>query len=106
MTRRAEARGMRVNTSKTTMICINDAMSYKAEAYVEDSEGGRIQSGPSMKILGFHFYNRPTMHAHVQALQKRFRRQYWTLYHLRKAGFTDDQKAASQGPEGHLWAVS
>ena len=93
VTRRAEERGMRVNTSKTAMTCISDAMSYKAEAYIEDADGGQIRSGPTMKVLGFHFSDRPTMHAHVQALQKRFRRQYWTLYHLRKAGFTNDELA-------------
>ena len=73
---------MKVNTSKTSMICFSDAMSYGAEAFIYDADGNRIDSGPTMKILGFHFSDKPTMHAHVQALQKRFKRQYWTLYHL------------------------
>ena len=46
-----------------------------------------------MKILGFHFPSKPTMHAHVGALQKRFRRQYWTLYHLKRAGFKEEELA-------------
>ena len=46
-----------------------------------------------MKILGFHLSNRPGVHAHVAALCKRMRRQYWVLYHLRKAGFSDEDLA-------------
>ena len=61
---------MKVNTTKTAMACISDAMSYQAEAYIKDWEGNIIESGGSMKILGFFFSDRPTMRAHVQALQK------------------------------------
>ena len=82
---------MKVNTAKTSMACISDAVSYQAEAYIKDWEGNTITSGDSMKILGFHFSNRPTMHAQVRALQKRFRRQYWTLYHLKRAGFNEEE---------------
>ena len=84
---------MVVNSRKTSMLSISDAMSYKAAAFLEDAEGNRIESGDSMKILGFHFGSRPTMHAHVGALQKRFRRQYWTLFHLKRAGFTENELA-------------
>ena len=31
------------------------------------------------------------MHAHVMALQKRFRRLYWTLFHLKWAGFSEKE---------------
>ena len=84
---------MKVNTGKTAMICISDAMSYNAEAFIRDDEGNRIDSGPTMKILGFNFSDRPTMHAHVEALRKRFRRQYWMIFHLKKAGFTEEELA-------------
>ena len=33
------------------------------------------------------------MHAHVEALRKRFRRQYWTLFYLQRAGFTKPELA-------------
>ena len=46
-----------------------------------------------MKVLGFHLSDRPGMRAHVDTLKKRFRRQYWTLYHLKTAGFTQDELA-------------
>ena len=75
------------------MVAISDAMSYKAEAFILDSGLEKVQTGPSMKVLGFHFSDKPTMHAHVNALIKRFRRQYWTIFHLKKAGFTEDELA-------------
>ena len=50
-----------------------------------------VCSGDSLKVLGFHFSRRPTVHAHVEALRKRFRRQYWILFHLRKAGFSEEE---------------
>ena len=33
------------------------------------------------------------MHAHVEALRKKFRRSYWTIYHLSKTGFTKEELA-------------
>ena len=46
-----------------------------------------------MKILGYHLSDRYGAHAHVKALGKRMRRQYWVLYHLRRAGFKDHELA-------------
>ena len=40
-TRRAEERGMRVNTSKTSMICVSNAMSYQAEAFIKEVQYGQ-----------------------------------------------------------------
>ena len=57
--RRSEERGMRVNESKTAMICISGAQSYAAEAYIEDASGKRIATGDKMKVLGFHLSSRP-----------------------------------------------
>ena len=93
ITRRAARRGMKVNSSKTAMLCISDTMSYEAKAFIEDEEGQSIATGDTMKVLGFHFSRRPTMHGHVDAIRKRFRRKYWSLYHSRNAGFTEDELA-------------
>ena len=75
------------------MICLSDATSYKAQAHITSSDGDTIRSGDSLKVLGFHFSSKPTVHAHVEALRKRFRRQYWCLFHLRKVGFSDEELA-------------
>ena len=74
ITGRVEQRGMKVNTAKTAMLCMSDASSYEAASYINGANGERISSGDSLKVLGFHFSKRPTVHAHVEALRKRFRR--------------------------------
>ena len=84
---------MKVNSAKTAMLCLSDATSYSASAHIYSSDGNEIRSGDTLKVLGFHFSSRPTVHAHVEALRKRFRRKYWIFYHLRKAGFTEEELA-------------
>ena len=49
--RTAQERGMKVNASKTAMVCISDAQSYIAGAFFRDTEGNEIRSGGTMKVL-------------------------------------------------------
>ena len=90
VTRRAESIGMKVNSNKTSVLCISDALSFTAEGFIEDG-GLRLTSGDSMKLLGFHFSAQPTVSAHLMALRRRFRSRYWVLRHLRSAGFTNEE---------------
>ena len=90
---RATARGMVVNSGKTKVLCISDAQTYKAVSFLLDGDGCRLESGETMKILGFHFNSRPSCHAHVEALRKRMREKVWVLRHLGKAGFNQDELA-------------
>ena len=90
---KAEGRGMVVNKGKTKILCISDAQTYKAESFLLDSEGTEIQSGRSLKVLGFHMDSRPSAHAHVAALRTRMRDTVWILRHLRLAGFTQEELA-------------
>ena len=85
--REAERKGMKVNAGKTNMICISDSLTFKAACYIEDSDGVRIDSSPKMKVLGFHFSERPTVEAYIAVLTRRFRERYWTLRHLKHNGF-------------------
>ena len=80
---------MRVNESKTAMVLMSGAQSYKARSHIFAANGDRISAGQDMKILGFHVSNMLNANAHVTALSKRIRSKYWVLYHLKKAGFTD-----------------
>ena len=84
---RAEERGMVVNHKKTQLLCVSDALSYKAAAFIEDRDGLKLSSGGRLKVLGFHFDTRPTCHAHVEAMQKRMRERVWILRHLKFSGF-------------------
>ena len=91
ITRRATSRGMVVNTKKTGMLVISGAQSYKPEAHIFDSDGTRIDSGDSLKMLGFHFSGQSNVHAHIKILCRRFRQQMWVLTHLCRFGFSEEE---------------
>ena len=84
---------MKVNGSKTAMVCVSGAQSYHARSHVYQASGEKVESGPSIKVLGFHFSSSPTVHAHMAALSKRIRSKYWVLYHLGRAGFSEEELA-------------
>ena len=90
---RAESRGMVVNKAKTKVLCVSDALTYRAETYILDPDGNEIRSGNNIKILGFYMDSRPTCHAHVRALQLRMRETTWVLRHLKLAGFSEPELA-------------
>ena len=85
---KAEEIGMVVNTKKTKLLTISDALHYRPKAHIFDTDGTKISSGDSMNILGFHLSDRPGVHAHVSYIIKKMRQRYWSLYHLRRVGFT------------------
>ena len=87
----AESIGMKVNSSKTNMLCISDAMSFSAQAHIFSMQGERLNSSQSLKLLGFHFGERPTVQEHVAAVRRKFRGRYWLLIHLGKNGFTESE---------------
>ena len=89
--RKAESKGMKVNAAKTAMLCLSGAQSYSARSHIFSSDGAEVNSGPKIKVLGFHFSSSPTAHVHVEALGKRIRGRYWVLYHLKKAGFNEEE---------------
>ena len=91
ITGNAMARGMLVNTKKTNLLCISDSLSYTPSTYIEDTDGTVIESGQSMKVLGFHFSTKPTVHLHVEQTIKKIRRRYWTLRHLSKFGMSTEE---------------
>lgn len=70
---KAESRGMVVNNAKTKVLCVSDAQTYEAAAYLKDDNDVVVSSSGSMKVLGFHLEARPSCHAHVKALQLRMR---------------------------------
>ena len=92
--RNAEKKGMKVNTNKTNMICISDSQNFKIGSYFFDAEGQRIDSSKTMKVLGWHFSDRPCVDAQVEVMVRRFRERYWTLRHLKHNGFNNEELVA------------
>lgn len=70
----AKHTGVIVNSNKTNLLCISDSLNFLPETYIVDNERNVIKSTDSMKLLGFHFTNRPTASAHVDAVCKKIRR--------------------------------
>ena len=91
--RKATSRGMKVYSDKTSLLVISDSLASTSSAYIQDSDGVRLGSGDTLKMLGFHFDSKPNVSAHVAALKKRFRQRTWVLNHLRHAGFNQDELA-------------
>ena len=87
----AKDKGMLVNSSKTNMICISDALNYTPVASFTDSTGNEITSGTELKVLGFSLSNRPGVALHVKETCKKLRRKYWMLRHLKKVGFNNQE---------------
>ena len=77
MSGKAESKGMRVNTLKTNVLCVSDAMSFTPVAYIE-AGGEELASKPGskFKLLGFIMSDRPTVRAHVDSILKKFRQRY------------------------------
>ena len=84
---------MKVNTVKTKMLCISDAMSFLPASYI-NTEGRRVASGgreDSMKLLGLHVSNCPEVLAHVKALQNKFWLRFWVIIPLWTFGFSEEE---------------
>ena len=91
ITRIAESLGMKVNASKTMVLCVSDSRTYKAAAYVRDCQGNDIEAIDSLKILGLHFSSKPDMSAQVEAICRKFRSRVWILRHLHHNGFSEEE---------------
>ena len=89
--RRVCAKGMKVNSKKTNLLCISDAQNFVTQAFFVDNEGNTIESSNTMKVLGFHFSERPNMDTHVAVMKRRFRERYWILVHLQNNGFKEEE---------------
>ena len=73
---------MVVNSNKTKLLTVSDALNYRPKAYIMDENNNKIESGNSMNILGFHLSDRPDVNEHVRQVVKKMKMRYWTLYHL------------------------
>ena len=82
---RADDIGMKVNCSKTQMLCFSSDNGYSTSAQIEVG-GEVIKSTDTMKLLGFMLGTAPGVSAHVAHLLAKFRGKFWSLIHLRQAG--------------------
>ena len=72
----------------------SDASNYDPVAFIRTSENSIIESDPppaTMKVLGFIFSNSPTAREHIVNVRKKFRQRFWTLWNLKRNGFTEEE---------------
>ena len=89
ISKQAKQQGLFVNSKKTTLLTISNAVSYNARSHIYDSEQQRIDCEPTLKMLRFIFNQQADVTDQVQTLCKRFRARTWALRHLRKAGLSE-----------------
>ena len=80
---------MKVNQSKTQMLCISASLHEDTTAYIRPRVMNAIKetaSEESLKIVGFHFNSRPTVNYHVNKMCVKFRSCLWSLSKLKTAG--------------------
>ena len=66
--RLAELMGMKVNSSKTMVLCVSDSRTYEASAFIKKAEGNIISSVTKLQILGMHFSDKPNMAVQVDSI--------------------------------------
>ena len=77
--------GLKVNSSKTQILCISSATTTNSKSYI-NFEGKRIDSGKNLKILGFNFNEYPSVRHHIEIMLNTARLRLWTLRFLKKSG--------------------
>ena len=87
ITGNAKKKGMKINTDKTGLICISDALHYRPETYFA-AGAELIESKSSLKVLGYHFSSKPDARAQADSVKKKIRQRYWSLTHLSDLGFS------------------
>ena len=86
---RATAKDMKVNPSKTNLLCVSDSLNYLPQTFFTTSDGTRVENGEEMKLLGFMFSSRPTVALHVAMVCRKIRQKSWCLRHLKKLGMSE-----------------
>jgi hypothetical protein len=78
--------GMKINDGKTQLLCVMPDNKQGVAASIKINEK-TIQSGQSLKILGFVFGKKLNASEHVKYIQSRVADQMWILRKLKKAGW-------------------
>ena len=90
ITKKATEIGMKVNCKKTQLLMISPPNGSINKCHINIGEQ-RITSDSELKLLGFVFGSDANVSAHVESIKRKFRSRFWSLIHLRRAGFKGDQ---------------
>ena len=87
--RRASDIGMVVNNEKTQLLCISHG-GDNMKTYVRTEENERIESGTSLKILGFYYGEKPDVSLNTHMMTRKFSSDLWSMRFLKRAGMQAD----------------
>ena len=79
---------MKVNSKKTQMLCVHANYNNEISTYIR-SEQGEIESGKTLKILGFNFSNEPNANVHVMGVIDKLYGKLWTLRFLKRSSMSE-----------------
>ena len=83
-------KGMIINASKTSLMCMSAAKSFKAKVRVS-LEGESVMSNDKLKILGVTLDSDVSFRSHVETIATKCRAKSWVLGRLRKKGLKEDK---------------
>ena len=90
ITANAEAMGMRVNQNKTQLLCTTTAINAEVRSFIRTTEGQILESGDTLKTVGFTFGRRPGAAEHVKQLRRKIGARAGVIRHLRKIGIPSE----------------
>ena len=85
----AQKIGMSVNPHKTQLLCTSTAINSDIRSHIY-TEAGRIDSGDTLKTVGFIFDRRPGAAEHIKAMRRKFGTRAGMLRHLKKIGIEEE----------------
>ena len=88
VTKKAEERGMIVNDSKTGIMCVSGATSFKAGVKLS-GRSGEIVGSKTLKCLGVTIDSDCSFKSHVKNLAAKIRSKTWTLSRLKRLGMSE-----------------
>ena len=68
------------------MVCITSSNSMKVNTFIRKSgSGNKVLPSDGIKILGFHFSNRPSVDKHIEETLLKGKKRLWLLINLKRA---------------------
>ena len=77
------ALGMKINPHKTQMVCMSASTEFEVSSYIRIGEEV-VESGDTLKIVGFHFGKHPNINLHFENMKKKFYARVWAIRNLKK----------------------
>ena len=90
--RRAEAKGLEINSKKTQILSVSSAYyDTKAELSTNEAQNEIVSADNELKMLGFIFSKDPTVASQIQNIVRKANKRYFILLKYKKYGINKDR---------------